>query len=424
MAIATTRKKKKVIRAPKAKKQSFDWTGWEDMDGGEFHRKRREAIDHYYSEYKTSDLVSYFYDWMKNNEYSKEDIRVAKLAGNGGLTTAAIMSRCIADGMPDYNEKHNEHWNSLAGTSGDVKPVSESLHKWAKETIKAGSKVVEVKEDDEKPSAPVKTIQQRMYETASKMCEPIEDHLHELFSDPKKFDMKDVKIVNKLRELEAKAAHARVIKGIYSNEKAEFEELLNYPTKAQLEKMSEHDRDMWEQLKEGYAHLDKPAIKKIIAFYDEIETACDMLAASQKATRKPRKPKEIKKDKLVAKLKYKKEDAPLKLVSVNPIDIIGAAELWVYNTKTRKLGKYVASNIDPTGQNRAGSGLNVKGTTIQGFDENASVQKTLRKPAEQLAEFKDAGKVKLRKFLDEIKAVDIKLNGRINDDVILLKLAK
>jgi hypothetical protein len=85
----------------------------------------------------------------------------------------------------------------------------------------------------------------------------------------------------------------------------------------------------------------------------------------------------------------------------------------VFNVKTRKLGKYVTTEF---------SELNVKGTTITGFDENASVQKTLRKPEEQLKEFKTAGKVVLRKFLDDIKAVDIKLNGRINEDTILLKV--
>ena len=39
---------------------------------------------------------------------------------------------------------------------------------------------------------------------------------------------------------------------------------------------------------------------------------------------------------------------------------------------------------------RDGSGLSVKGTTIQGFDETLSIQKTLRK-TEQLKESKDAG---------------------------------
>jgi hypothetical protein len=70
---------------------------------------------------------------------------------------------------------------------------------------------------------------------------------------------------------------------------------------------------------------------------------------------------------------------------------------------------------------REGSGLSVKGTTIIGFNEEQSIQKTIRKPEEKLTEFKSAGKRKLEKFLDEINAVDIKLNGRINADTILLK---
>ena len=60
-------------------------------------------------------------------------------------------------------------------------------------------------------------------------------------------------------------------------------------------------------------------------------------------------------------------------------------------------------------------------TTVIGFSEDESIQKTLRKPEEKLKEFKDAGKIKIKKFLDEINAVDIKLNGRINPDTILLK---
>ena len=67
--------------------------------------------------------------------------------------------------------------------------------------------------------------------------------------------------------------------------------------------------------------------------------------------------------------------------------------------------------------------MSVKGTTIIGFNEKESVQKTLRKPEEKIKEFKEAGKVKLRTFLEDINAVDIKLNGRINSDTILLKVS-
>jgi hypothetical protein len=48
--------------------------------------------------------------------------------------------------------------------------------------------------------------------------------------------------------------------------------------------------------------------------------------------------------------------------------------------------------------------------------------KTLRKPEEKLKEFKSAGKVALRKFLEDINAVDAPMNGRINEEIVLLKV--
>ena len=47
----------------------------------------------------------------------------------------------------------------------------------------------------------------------------------------------------------------------------------------------------------------------------------------------------------------------------------------------------------------------------------------MRKPEDQLKEFKSAGKVALRTFLDDIKTTDTKLNGRCNLDTILLKVS-
>ena len=211
------------------------------------------------------------------------------------------------------------------------------------------------------------------------------------------FDPKAFKLLNLLRGRQAKAAHARIIKTLYSQN---YDELVEAAT----------TKD--EQLKEGYAHLSKANLKKITLFYSEILSACDMLAQEAKVNKKPRAKKPTDKAKVVAKMKYLKQDEKLKLVSINPQDIIGSKELWIYSVKSRKLGKYVAAEFNELG---------VKGTTIIGFDPIKSVQKTLRKPEEQLKEFKAAGKVQLRKFLDDIKAVDIKLNGRINEDIILIR---
>jgi hypothetical protein len=230
------------------------------------------------------------------------------------------------------------------------------------------------------------------------MTGEIEDAIESFQTDPETFDPKAFKLLNLLRGRQVKAAHARIIKELYSRN---YHELVETAT----------TKD--EQLKEAYAHLSKANLKKITLFYNEVLTACDMLAQEAKVNKKPRVKKPTDKSKIVAKMKYLKQDDKLKIVSINPQDIIGAKELWVFNVKTRKLGKYVTTEF---------SELNIKGTTITGFNENTSVQKTLRKPEEQLKEFKTAGKVVLRKFLDDIKAVDIKLNGRINEDTVLLKV--
>ena len=166
---------------------------------------------------------------------------------------------------------------------------------------------------------------------------------------------------------------------------------------------------------EGYSHYKVADFKRIMAFIDQILNDIQQYRGVKKATKKVRAPRSVSKEKVVSKLKYAKEDKSLKLVSVNPADIIGSQELWVYNTKTRKLGKYVADSIrGPRG---------VKGTTIIGYDEFKSVTKTLRKPDEKLREFAKATKIQLRKFIDDIKATETKLNGRISADVVLLKTA-
>jgi hypothetical protein len=143
-------------------------------------------------------------------------------------------------------------------------------------------------------------------------------------------------------------------------------------------------------------------------------TDCDSYSQVKKAVRKTRTPKSLSKDKIVAKLKYQVEDKVLKLVSIKPVEIIGATELWCYDTKTRKLGRYIADS-------HAGS-LSVKGTSIIGFDTVTSVSKTLRKPADQLKAFIKATKPQLRKFMESVTTTETKLSGRINDQVLLLKV--
>ena len=127
------------------------------------------------------------------------------------------------------------------------------------------------------------------------------------------------------------------------------------------------------------------------------------------------------KDSIIKKLKYQINDSELGIASIHPTDIVNANELWIYNTKTRKLGVYHAINKDPKNLARPGSGLMVKGTTIQDFDEETSLQKTLRKPKEQISNWTGKAKTKFAKSFEELTTTGIKMNGRINDNTIILK---
>jgi hypothetical protein len=389
--MATKLKKASIaIRQNKNKDLSPLWDGAEDWDSDKFNKQFRVAMEYYRLEYSGKDLKPKVVEWMKQQGWDNSIIAdFKKTKDNRCSGTMGGIAACLLRGMPEIHKGFNEG-----------RDTSKWLESAINRVINEGAEDTQDEEEivDKKETSIVVSIQDRVREAAYKMTEEIEDAIESFSIDPEAFDPKAFKLINLLRGKQVKAAHARIIKDVYKRQYDEYLEL---------------QEGKCEQLKEGYRHLSKAQVKKIVAFYNDILTACDMLMQEAKVNKKPRARKAVPAEKIIAKLKYLKSDQTMKLVSINPVDIIGAKELWIYNTKTRKLGKYVAAEFQELG---------VKGTTIVGYDANKSVQKTLRKPEEQLKAFKDAGKVALRKFLEDIKAVDIKLNGRINEETVLLKV--
>jgi hypothetical protein len=388
--------KKQVIahRTRAVKDTSPVWDGCETWDADQFHRFFKRAMDYYRLE---SDIKSYkgvVVRWMEGIGCTKADINAMKKVKDSRIgTTMGAVAACLNRGMTPQRADFNKGRDTAEWLRNEiVKVLAEG-----KDDIDPD--VIAAEKEANKKDVYTPSIQERVKEAAYRMTDEIENAIESFQADAENFDPKAFKVLNLLKAVEAKAAHARIIKGFYERDLAELEELAS--------------GDADEQLKEGYSHRSRKQIKNLIAFYQEIMAACTMLAQEAKVNRAPRAKKSVPKEKLVAKLKYKKTDEPLKLVSINPTDIISTKELWVFNTKTRKLGRYLANEYMELG---------VKGTTITGFNEHTSIQKTLRKPDEKLKEFKAAGKVQLRKFLEDINATDTKMNGRINEDTILLKV--
>jgi hypothetical protein len=391
MATKTKAQHLATARASKGRDFSPKWDGSEAWDSNQFLRHFHTAMSWYRLESSVKELKPKVINWMSANGYTKDQISAFKKTKDNrcGMTVGSIAA-CLLKGMPPVRADFNEGRSTAQWLAAEISRIVTE----GKDDIDDDAVVVEVKTNVYTPS-----IQERVRDASMLMTEEIETAIESFQIDPEAFDPKAFKVLNVLKAKQAKAAHARIIREFYTRN---------------LEELQEAAGTKDEQLKEAYSHLSKVQLKKITAFYQEIVSACEMLAQEAKVNRKPKAKKAVPAEKIVAKLKYKKADEPLKLVSINPADILGAKELWIYNTKTRKLGKYIAGEF---------TDLGVKGTTIIGFDEHKSVQKTLRKPTDQLKEFKAAGKVALRKFLEDINAVDTKMNGRINEETLLLKVA-
>jgi len=249
----------------------------------------------------------------------------------------------------------------------------------------------------DEPKIVVPNIQDRIREKASECIGELEGQLDDLILS--KFST-EVSPYAVMHTLEIKGVHTKHISDWFKTKRIEFDDVL-------------HTADA--ELKEGYSNFSKPQLKKLVAWCDQVILDCGKIAGEAVKSRKPRKRKTKTPEQLVAKVKVMDEHKEFKLKSVPAKDIIGAMQLWVFNTKNRKLGCYHAIDAD---------GLSIKGSSIINFNESKSVQKTLRKPEATLPEIMKGGKVYLRNALEGIRAVESSLTGRLNADIILVRVVK
>jgi DNA-directed RNA polymerase beta' subunit len=386
-ALTTARNNQKRDYSPK-------WDGAESWDGEKFTAYFREALKYYRLESSGKELKPKVIDWMGRNGYNKNEIQAFKQTVDSrcGLTMGAIAA-CLIKGMPEVHPGFNKGRNSADWLRKEISDIT------------AQGKYDEVPEDKDtkiiKTPAQVYNIQDRIREQAGQMTEEIDLAIDNWITDADAFDPKAFKMVSLLRGKGAKAAQARYIKSFYQRSMDELHELAS--------------GNADEQLREGYKHQPRKNVKKLIDFYESIMAACEQIAQEAKVLKKPRTKKAKPAEELVKKLKFKAIDDKLGVVSVPAAGLIGAQGAVVYNSKTRKIGVYIS---------KTSAGLNVKGTSIIDFTEK-SFQKTLRKPDVQLKEFKEQNTQKrIETWFQKIKATETMLNGRMNADIMILKVFK
>jgi hypothetical protein len=391
----STRITSRSIRENAKRDYSPKWDGAETWEGEQFNRHFRNAMDFYRLESSSKELKSKVIDWMGRNEYDRATIKAFKDTKDSrcGLTMGAVAA-CLVKGMPEAHFGFNNGRDTSLWLRSEIQKV---IEQGADDEIDSDEPVKITKAEVHVP-----TIQDRLREAAGGMSEELDAAIDSWITDPEAFNPKDIKVVNLLKCQGAKAAHSRLIKGYFQR---------NYD---ELVELASGNAD--EQLREAYKHNSRKNVKKLIEFYEAIMAACEQIAAEAKVLKKPRAKKVKPAEDLVKKLKFMLSDTKLGITSAPPATIIGAQGVVVYNTKTRKIGYYIA---------KTSAGLSVKNSSITEFTEK-SMQKTLRKPPEQIKDFKEQNTQKRFEtwFAKSVKTTETVMNGRFSEDIVILKVYK
>ena len=167
--------------------------------------------------------------------------------------------------------------------------------------------------------------------------------------------------------------------------------------------------------KDGYSNISRRQQANLVKMFGAFIVDIEKYTQFKKANRKPRVTKAKPPAVQVARIKFKKEDTELGIKSVNPSEMVGASQVWVYNVKYKRLAAYRSDSVQ---------GIQVKGSTLQNYDPDMSECRSIRRPEAFLKVLLDASKVKLRKLLSDLTTKGYDVTGRINDECIIVRVIK
>ncbi len=169
-----------------------------------------------------------------------------------------------------------------------------------------------------------------------------------------------------------------------------------------------------EQISEAYRSFKKKDLINYKNFIEKIVSDTTVFYNSLLSLRKP-KIKVVNNEKKIRFMKPLQSNEELKIVSKNPSLIIGAAEVWLVNVKSKTLTVLRARDSD---------GLDVHRTAIINYDEKNSCTKRIGRNAENAIYAVMSGKSGRQKIMKEIKTSPSVLKYMVNPDTIILNVIR
>jgi len=385
-----------------------DWHGWEKWPIEKFMSERMRMLKFYGYYLTQADLKPAVLDYMKRRGYSKNDISLLRAANPTVMpTTIGKLIRAMDKGMPSIHPKADEYFASLPFTDPENPPkprcdhstISKELHAvldfLRKEDPSHDSDSTEVK-----VKKPTPNPQERLKAKVEKeVIAKLEEMLDDWCGKAAQTKVDPVALTSYIRDGNIPPAGCKYISDWVQRHISEMQEA--------------YDKTC-PQMVEGYSYLSRPALKNRITNLEGMLAEISKITSVAKTMRKVRvkKPKDATKQ--VTRLKYQENSKEYDITSVNPARIPTAHRLFLFNTKYRTLGVYVADGP---------KGFEVKGTSLKGFSMAESYVLGLRKPKEVLNIICSSTPKQIDKYLaDKLKTKKRKANGRINQQTVLLRV--
>jgi len=154
--------------------------------------------------------------------------------------------------------------------------------------------------------------------------------------------------------------------------------------------------------------------KKYLAFLEHIVADATRYMMAKKATRKVSVPRPKSAYSQIAKMNFAKESKEYKITSIDPLLIVGARRIWVFNTKYKHLTEFVSNERD---------GFTVKGSTLQKIDGDRTRRITLRKPKEFLPIIQSNTQKQIETAYRQLTTKSQpRKDGRINKDTLIMRV--
>lgn len=333
--------------------------------------------NYHYGKKDAKELLTEWLAWRGDTELSKT---FAKSGEHLNMLTAGWLARMHMKGL-ELNDREVEHITSII-----------AQHVQAQKSVKT---VIEKIVSEVPPRI---TIQDRLRDKAYEIAGELEGMFDEMIQAGAKMSA-DYKPMAVMRGMNISPQMISIVGEHWQRRLAELEAV-------------QQGKDP--QLVEGYGNFTKLQVKNLVKFCEQVIADCASYVQIKKTERAPRKKKPVSAERLTQRFRYLREFDELKLKSEAVTKLVGATEAWFYDTKKRKLIYVVADTHMGT--------MTVKGTSLLGFNTTNSVQKTLRKPAEQIKALMTGGVAQHRKYFKDIKATETKYNGRSNENLILLRI--